>query len=54
VPYQITQRRAGDVAICYADPSLAKTLMGWQAKYNIHQMCADTWRWQTYSKTLHQ
>lgn len=54
VPYQITQRRAGDVAICYADPSLAKTLMGWQAKYNIQQMCADTWRWQTYSKTLHQ
>ncbi|MFM6978816.1 MAG: UDP-glucose 4-epimerase GalE, partial [Methylophilaceae bacterium] len=46
VPYQITQRRAGDVAICYADPSLAKTLMGWQAKYNIQQMCADTWRWQ--------
>lgn len=54
VPYQITQRRAGDVAICYADPSLAKTLMGWQAIYNIQQMCADTWRWQTYSKTLHQ
>jgi len=52
VPYQITQRRAGDVAICYADPSLAKTLMGWQAKYNIQQMCADTWRWQTYSKTI--
>lgn len=52
VPYQISQRRAGDVAICYADPSLAKTLMGWQAKYNIQQMCADTWRWQTYSKTI--
>lgn len=52
VPYQITQRRAGDVAICYADPSLAKTLMGWQAKYNIQQMCADTWRWQIYSKTI--
>ena len=52
VPYQITQRRAGDVAICYADPSLAKTLMGWQAKYNIQQMCADTWRWQTYSNTI--
>ena len=52
VPYQITQRRAGDVAICYADPSMAKTLMGWQAKYNIQQMCADTWRWQIYSKTI--
>ena len=52
VPYQITQRRAGDVAICYANPSLAKTLMGWQAKYNIQQMCADTWRWQIYSKTI--
>lgn len=46
IPYKITDRRPGDIAICYADPSLAKEEMGWQAKYGIEQMCADSWNWQ--------
>ena len=52
VPYQITARRAGDAAVCYADPSLAQQLIGWKASHNIQQMCEDTWRWQTYSLSL--
>jgi UDP-glucose 4-epimerase len=46
VPYEVVDRRAGDVAVCYADPGLAKELLGWQAKLGIDAMCADTWRWQ--------
>jgi UDP-glucose 4-epimerase len=47
IPYQITQRRPGDVAMCYADASLARLLLDWEAKLDIGQMCADTWRWQS-------
>lgn len=46
VPYEIVARRPGDIAACYADPSLAKTVLGWQAKHDIVRMCEDTWRWQ--------
>lgn len=46
VPYQITPRRPGDIAECYADPALAKELLGWQAQYDVERMCEDTWRWQ--------
>ena len=46
VPYEVVDRRAGDVAVCYADPGLAKELLGWQAKLGIDAMCSDTWRWQ--------
>ncbi|HEY7805445.1 MAG TPA: UDP-glucose 4-epimerase GalE [Orrella sp.] len=46
VAYEVVDRRAGDVAVCYADPTLAKDLLGWQAKLGIDAMCADTWRWQ--------
>jgi len=46
VPYEIVDRRSGDVAICYADPTLAHELLGWQAKLGIEAMCEDTWRWQ--------
>ena len=46
VPFEIVDRRPGDVAVCYADPRLAKTLLGWEAKLGIDAMCADTWRWQ--------
>jgi UDP-glucose 4-epimerase len=46
VPHEVVDRRAGDVAVCYADPGLAKELLGWQAKLGIDAMCADTWRWQ--------
>lgn len=47
VPYQIAPRRPGDVAQCYANPALAKQLLGWQAKHSLAEMCVDTWRWQS-------
>ena len=43
IPFKITKRRSGDVAICYADPSLAKEVLDWQAKYNLSDMCRDAW-----------
>ncbi|MCR4305340.1 MAG: UDP-glucose 4-epimerase GalE [Gallionella sp.] len=49
VPYRIAGRRPGDIAACYADPSLAKTLLGWQAQYGLGEMCRDAWRWQSMS-----
>ena len=47
VPYEIVGRRAGDIAACWADPSLARQLLGWEARRGIEAMCADGWRWQT-------
>lgn len=47
IPYQIVERRPGDVASCYADPSLAERLLGWKAELGVETMCADTWRWQS-------
>jgi UDP-glucose 4-epimerase len=49
VAYRIAPRRPGDIASCYADPSLAKQILGWQAEYDIEKMCQDAWRWQTMS-----
>jgi UDP-glucose 4-epimerase len=49
VPYRIVGRRPGDTAQCFADPSLAKKLLGWQAQLGIEAMCADTWRWQRWA-----
>lgn len=45
VPYVIAPRRAGDIAECYADVTKAKKLFGWQAKYDVDDMCADNARW---------
>jgi len=47
VPYRIVARRPGDVASCYADPSLATRLLGWRAERGLEQMCRDAWRWQS-------
>ena len=47
IPYQIKPRRAGDIATCYADPTKAKAELGWEAKFGIKEMCADSWRWQS-------
>ncbi|MDP3638065.1 MAG: UDP-glucose 4-epimerase GalE [Azonexus sp.] len=47
VPYRIVDRRPGDVAACYADPSRASELLGWSAEMNIDMMCTDAWRWQS-------
>jgi UDP-glucose 4-epimerase len=46
IPYQITSRRMGDIAECYADPSLAKKELGWEASKGVEEMCRDTWKWQ--------
>ncbi|MFP8488225.1 UDP-glucose 4-epimerase GalE [Gracilimonas sp. Q87] len=47
VPYVITDRRSGDIAECYADPSKAEKDLDWKAERDIRQMCEDTWRWQS-------
>ena len=47
LPYTIKPRRPGDIAQCYADPSLAKRELGWEAEHGIEEMCADSWRWQS-------
>lgn len=50
VPYAIVARRPGDVAACYADPSLAEKLLGWRASRGINDMCRDAWHWQCQSR----
>lgn len=47
LPYVLTDRRPGDVACCYADPSLAAEELGWRAELSLEAMCADAWRWQS-------
>ena len=49
IPYQIVDRRPGDIAICYADPAYAKQKLNWSADYELDRMCQDTWRWQSKS-----
>ena len=46
IPYRIAPRRAGDVAACWADASLALRELGWRAEYGIEDMCRDAWNWQ--------
>ena len=46
IPYEITPRRPGDIATCYADASKAEKELGWTAQYGIEEMCEDSWRWQ--------
>ncbi|WP_020061489.1 UDP-glucose 4-epimerase GalE [Bacillus sp. 123MFChir2] len=50
IPYKVIERRPGDVAICFADPSKAERELGWKAKRGIEEMCADSWRWQSNNK----
>ncbi|MNC48964.1 UDP-glucose 4-epimerase [compost metagenome] len=47
IPYQIVERRLGDVAECWADPSKAETELGWKSQRGLLEMMADTWRWQS-------
>lgn len=47
IPYEIVERRPGDIAACYADPSKAKAELGWQATRGVDEMCEDVWRWQS-------
>jgi UDP-glucose 4-epimerase len=44
IPYDLVERRSGDLAEYYANSDLAKTILGWQAKHGIERMCEDTWR----------
>ena len=46
IPYVIKPRRPGDIATCYADPSLAEKELGWKAVRDLEKMCEDSWRWQ--------
>lgn len=46
IPYEIVERRAGDIAECYADTSSALEKLGWVAEFGIDRMCEDVWRWQ--------
>jgi UDP-glucose 4-epimerase len=46
IPFQIVDRRPGDVAHCYADVTRAEQVLGWRAKRDIDDMCRDAWRWQ--------
>jgi len=50
VPYKIVDRRAGDIAICYAAVEKAKAELGWTAEKTVADMCRDTWRWQQYQQ----
>ena len=45
IQYDVVGRRKGDVAMCYADVSLAKKVLGWEAKRGLRDMCEDSWRW---------
>jgi UDP-glucose 4-epimerase len=47
IPYKITDRRPGDIASCYADPTKAEKELNWKAKYGLIDMCKDSWRWQS-------
>lgn len=46
VPHEIVQRRDGDIAECWADPTAARELLGWRAVRDLDTICADAWRWQ--------
>lgn len=47
IPFKFCPRRAGDVPACYSDPSKAAKELGWTAKRDIEEMCADSWKWQS-------
>jgi UDP-glucose 4-epimerase len=52
VPCRIVGRRAGDVASCYASADKARTMLGWQARRALDDMCASTWNWQQQNEIL--
>lgn len=47
IPYKVVGRRPGDITACYADASLAKKELGWEAMYDLEKMCQDAWNWQS-------
>lgn len=50
IPYDVVDRRPGDVASCYADPRRAHELLDWRAQRDLEEMCADAWRWQSTNR----
>jgi UDP-glucose 4-epimerase len=54
IPYQVVDRRSGDIAICYADPQKAKQELGWMATRGIEEMCKDAWKWQSENPNGYQ
>ncbi|OWY30963.1 UDP-glucose 4-epimerase GalE [Herbaspirillum robiniae] len=54
LPYQLVDRRPGDIAMCYAATSRAQDELGWSAQRGVEAMCADTWRWQALARKLAQ
>lgn len=50
VPYKVVERRAGDLAVCYADPSKAFEKLGFKCEKNLEDMCIDSWRWEKYNR----
>ena len=51
LPYEVVERRPGDIAATWADPSLARELLGWEATRTLDEMAADHWRWQSATPT---
>jgi UDP-glucose 4-epimerase len=47
IPYKVVDRRAGDIAIYFADARYAKKVLGWQTTKSLEDICHDTWRWQS-------
>ncbi|MDD9266513.1 UDP-glucose 4-epimerase GalE [Paenibacillus sp. GCM10023248] len=47
IPYRVTERRAGDIGVCYADATKAQRELGWVAELGIEEMCRDAWHWQS-------
>lgn len=47
IPYEVVARREGDIGVCYADTTLAKEELGWEAVLSLEQACADLWKWQS-------
>ncbi len=47
IPHEVVGRRAGDIAVCYADPSKALAELDWKAQYDLETMCKDSWNWQS-------
>ena len=54
IPYEISPRRAGDIATCYANPEKALRELGWSAQYGIEEMCASSWKWQSMNPNGYQ
>ncbi len=47
LPYEIVDRRPGDIATCYADPAKSAAVLGWKAEKTLTDMCRDSWNWQS-------